>query len=337
MASTRNRTPPRSAPVRASRATQDSTALGGVLSPELRRFFDAMASHFPGHVMQRLMRPDGTVRYTYVGPGLAALGLDGASILSVDTSPQDWIHPDDAGRWRAALTASAATLEPLDEEVRVIGMDGRVRWVRSIGNPRRISNGDTVWDGIALDVTEKREALDALRFAKAEADAAEAQKARLLSSLTAVLETPHRSVQTWLGANAGAKDRNAEVHDQLTRAASAIEQAVALLKGAPLSSAGKELSSIDARIADLTPRQRDVLVLLGEGQSNRQIAERLQLTEGTIKLHVGSLLKALGVTNRTQAAAMAVRAEVREWQHAVVPPHLGLSSVDPTRLSTGER
>lgn len=320
MTSTRNRTPRRSANARSSRSTQGTTGLDGVLSPELRRFFDAMASHFPGHVMQRLMRPDGSVRYTYVSPGLAALGLDSAEILNASTSAQDWIHPDDAGRWRAALAASAATLEPLDEEVRVIGLDSRVRWVRSIGNPRRLGNGDTVWDGIALDVTEKREALDALRLAKAQADAAEAQKARLLSSLTAILETPHRSLQAWLLASAGAEDGHLEVQDQLTRAAAAIEQAVALLKGAPIPSTGKAPSDGDPRLAQLTPRQRDVLALLGEGQSNRQIAERLQLTEGTVKLHVGSLLRALKLTNRTQAAAIAARVEMHDWPSATASP-----------------
>ncbi|MBI3114170.1 MAG: response regulator transcription factor [Rhodospirillales bacterium] len=52
----------------------------------------------------------------------------------------------------------------------------------------------------------------------------------------------------------------------------------------------------------LTPRQMDVLGLVARGYSNKRIAGTLGLAEGTVKLHVAAVLKALGVVNRTQAA-----------------------------------
>ncbi|NQU62349.1 MAG: response regulator transcription factor [Rhodospirillales bacterium] len=51
----------------------------------------------------------------------------------------------------------------------------------------------------------------------------------------------------------------------------------------------------------LTPRQRDVLGFIAQGYSNKKIATELNLAEGTVKLHVAALLKALGVNNRTEA------------------------------------
>lgn len=55
--------------------------------------------------------------------------------------------------------------------------------------------------------------------------------------------------------------------------------------------------------ASLTPRQRQVLDLIVAGQSNKEIARALSLGEGTVKIHVAALLKALGVPNRSAAAA----------------------------------
>lgn len=57
----------------------------------------------------------------------------------------------------------------------------------------------------------------------------------------------------------------------------------------------------------LTPRQRDVLAMLRQGKSNKEIARDLNLAEITVKLHVTAILRALGVENRTQAAILAAR------------------------------
>lgn len=55
----------------------------------------------------------------------------------------------------------------------------------------------------------------------------------------------------------------------------------------------------------LTLRQLEVLRLLGEGRTNRDIGEALQITEHTVKAHVAAILDALGVENRTQAVVAA--------------------------------
>lgn len=52
---------------------------------------------------------------------------------------------------------------------------------------------------------------------------------------------------------------------------------------------------------ELTPRQRQVVTHLGEGKSNRQIADALGLSPGTVKIHMTRIFKTLGVKSRTQA------------------------------------
>jgi len=62
-----------------------------------------------------------------------------------------------------------------------------------------------------------------------------------------------------------------------------------------------------APLEPLTEREHDVLVLLAQGYGNREIAERLVISEGTVKNHVSNILGKLQAENRTQAVAIARR------------------------------
>ncbi|SDH91252.1 DNA-binding response regulator, NarL/FixJ family, contains REC and HTH domains [Sinosporangium album] len=63
-----------------------------------------------------------------------------------------------------------------------------------------------------------------------------------------------------------------------------------------------------AQVDMLTPRERDVLTLVGRGLANQDIARELFLSEGTVKAHVSAILLRLGLTNRVQAAIIAYEA-----------------------------
>jgi len=71
--------------------------------------------------------------------------------------------------------------------------------------------------------------------------------------------------------------------------------------------AGKKIVTGSTVAADLSSRERDVLKLVARGLSNAEIAARLFLSEGTVRNYVSSILAKLGVTDRTQAAVIALR------------------------------
>jgi DNA-binding NarL/FixJ family response regulator len=59
-------------------------------------------------------------------------------------------------------------------------------------------------------------------------------------------------------------------------------------------------------VAALSPREREVLSLVAEGLTNREIARRLFISDVTVKVHVRHILEKLGVRSRTEAAVYAV-------------------------------
>jgi two-component system, NarL family, response regulator len=94
-----------------------------------------------------------------------------------------------------------------------------------------------------------------------------------------------------------------------------------LLKGAPLDEIERAIATvargesyIDPRLASrlvarsperLSEREREVLRLVASGQSNKQIAAKLRISERTAKFHVTAILNKLGAENRAQAVAIA--------------------------------
>jgi DNA-binding NarL/FixJ family response regulator len=97
--------------------------------------------------------------------------------------------------------------------------------------------------------------------------------------------------------------------DALVRAIRSVHdgQTVLAPEAAGLVAAGPGRAGGAGGIAALTGREREVLALLADGCSNREIARKLQVAEKTVKTHVSAVLAKLGVADRTQAALLAVR------------------------------
>ena len=70
-----------------------------------------------------------------------------------------------------------------------------------------------------------------------------------------------------------------------------------------------ETPGMSPELASLSPRERDILALIGEGLTNREIGKKLYLSEKTVKNHISRLLAKLGVQRRVQAAVLASHLE----------------------------
>ena len=57
----------------------------------------------------------------------------------------------------------------------------------------------------------------------------------------------------------------------------------------------------------LSAREREVMLLVAKGLSNKEIAERLEISNGTVKVHLHRMYKRLGIRNRTSLAMLAVQ------------------------------
>lgn len=84
---------------------------------------------------------------------------------------------------------------------------------------------------------------------------------------------------------------------------------------ARLREGGEQHEEEPGTLHGLTAREREILTLIGEGLTNRQIGERLYLAEKTVKNHISRLLAKLGVERRIQAAVIATQARDRLQGH----------------------
>ena len=85
---------------------------------------------------------------------------------------------------------------------------------------------------------------------------------------------------------------------------------------------GGPFTQAESAIVDLTPREREILCLVAEGQSNKVIARNLGISDGTVKLHVKAILRKLRVHSRVAAAVLAVEQSIcHKAPHNFFPVH----------------
>jgi DNA-binding NarL/FixJ family response regulator len=123
----------------------------------------------------------------------------------------------------------------------------------------------------------------------------------------ALVSTPEQGRDALASGAAGTLRREATPERLAAAAHAAAEGLVVLEPGALDLDALRGTPSLDAPIESLTRRELEVLPLLADGLTNRRIAERLGISEHTVKFHVNAILGKLGAATRAEAVARAAR------------------------------
>lgn len=115
----------------------------------------AIVDNLPCFIFRRLLRADGTISYPYISTRMGRQHSFNVSARPARQIPlQDYIHPDDRALFLHAMAVSAEELTPFEVEFRLDVAEGAETWMRTASYPRKLANGDILWDGIALDVTK---------------------------------------------------------------------------------------------------------------------------------------------------------------------------------------
>jgi DNA-binding NarL/FixJ family response regulator len=116
----------------------------------------------------------------------------------------------------------------------------------------------------------------------------------------------HAQVKAMLDAGAHGYLLKDAARDDIRRALNTVAEGNAYLH--PLAQAALQGRVGHQGLERLTERERDVLLIMAEGKSNKEIGRKLDLTEGTVKGYVSAIFEKLNVNDRTQAAMIALRA-----------------------------
>jgi PAS domain S-box-containing protein len=119
----------------------------------------AIAENLPGVVFQLEKSAEGRWRFRFVGEGARELfALSPEALLADPDSLFSQVHPADREALWAETARSEETLSPLFNEHRLVRPDGGETWVQIRSTPIRPPDGGTLWNGLALDITPRKQA-----------------------------------------------------------------------------------------------------------------------------------------------------------------------------------
>jgi diguanylate cyclase (GGDEF)-like protein/PAS domain S-box-containing protein len=119
--------------------------------------FRHVTDNLPEAVFRYILHQDGTDTIVYLNRG--CLEIWEVEPHQVETSAArlwEAVHPEDRPKVEDLVKQSAVTLQPWFCEWRIMTPSGQQKWLQGIGQPERLPNGDTAWDAMALDISDRK-------------------------------------------------------------------------------------------------------------------------------------------------------------------------------------
>jgi PAS domain S-box-containing protein len=128
----------------------------------------AIATNLPGIIYQLIQFPDGSRAFAYISTGCRDLWeLEPDAIQQDVRSLWNLIHPDDLPRLEAAIAHSAEQLSICSVEYRLITPSGKLKWFQSTSRPERLQSGEILWNGLLLEISDRKVAEQLLQQSEA--------------------------------------------------------------------------------------------------------------------------------------------------------------------------
>ncbi|NEQ27637.1 MAG: PAS domain-containing protein, partial [Microcoleus sp. SIO2G3] len=130
----------------------------------LAKLTESIATNLPGSVYRAILHLDGKVSVPFASAGLQELtGIEPKAAMQEPKCLFQLVHPDDQAQFRQAAKTAMENLEPFDCEYRLITTSGQIKWVHDRARYCRMSNGEVIVDGVALDISDRKLTEAALR------------------------------------------------------------------------------------------------------------------------------------------------------------------------------
>ncbi|NER80317.1 MAG: PAS domain S-box protein [Leptolyngbya sp. SIO1D8] len=119
--------------------------------------FRRMTENVPGMIHRYVLHADGSDELTYVDSQVREIfEVEPEVALQNVNSIWERIHPDDIPQVSDKVRESAETLQPFTSEHRLILPQKGLRWIQIFSRPERLGNGDVIWDGVVIDISDRK-------------------------------------------------------------------------------------------------------------------------------------------------------------------------------------
>ncbi|HEY9728774.1 MAG TPA: response regulator [Chroococcales cyanobacterium] len=116
-----------------------------------------LTANLPGMLFEFLRHANGSSQFAYVSSGCREIyELEPEQLLENAAIGFDIIHPDDRPSLMASIDTSAQTLEPWVWEGRIITPSAQLKWTQGAARPEHLANGDILWHGLVVDVSDRK-------------------------------------------------------------------------------------------------------------------------------------------------------------------------------------